>query len=467
MPEHYRPLLGELAGRTPVPLVGLPDGIEAVTIPTRRNGESRVPRDHRRRVNPTRVDLVADARTPLFEPPNDLSTADLVWVLSRGTRRWRTVVSRFGGQALDAALSLVRSGGVVLRCAAEPHRLKLGDPESWSLSHAWMEQAPDALAELRPTRDPDEVRGELLALLRGIDAPYPLVGERTLLERVPPGSPLAVPAETITTTRSWPTYEAALRAACARARMDRTPDVTELAGLAWGDTHERWSNARSIVFGQLIGMEFSHAVKKSDVDIRVRGPLVWRHGSAIADASRARPWIGLPREGMRLMGDIEFNAEGILLVENAPTFQYVCEIDDVTRSWVCVWGQGKAIVNAVSLIEALPTAKIAAWMDLDAAGLEIFSMLATRLNRKVFPVGMDLALLKSGRARKRKSVEEEEKAMRDNKRLAGSLKQKLSNSGLREVAEYIELTGKSVEQQPLHEAVLPSLASRLHALPGE
>lgn len=76
--EHYRPLLGELAGRAPVPLVGLPDGVEAVTVPTRRNGESRVPRDRRRRVNPARVDLVADTRTPLFEPPNNLSGVALL-----------------------------------------------------------------------------------------------------------------------------------------------------------------------------------------------------------------------------------------------------------------------------------------------------------------------------------------------------------------------------------------------------
>ncbi len=238
--------------------------------------------------------------------------------------------------------------------------------------------------------------------------------------------------------------------------MDRLPGAAELAGLAWGDTHISWSAARSIVFSQLVGVEFSQAVKKSDITIRVRGPLVWRQGSAIADANRSRPWIGLPSEGVRLVGEVEFRATGILLVENAETFQEVCEITEITESWLCVWGQGKAVVNTVDLIAALPAVRVAAWMDLDAAGLEIFLMLTRRLGRSATPVGMDLDLLRSGPARKRPSSEDARKAAEEDRRLAARLKQHLPD-GLRDVAEHIEATGKSVEQQTLHDIVLPTL----------
>ncbi|SER92698.1 Wadjet anti-phage system protein JetD domain-containing protein [Actinokineospora terrae] len=463
MREHYKPLLGEMSGRSTILLSGLPPGVEAVTVPVRRNGVSRVPRDRRGRVKVTKVDLVPSERTALFSPPDGLSRADLAWVLSAARRQWSSVGNRFGGRALSVAVELVRSGGVVLRCDVDSDRLALGSPESWSLSSAWAEQADDELAELRPQRDPDEVRRALLDQLDNLESPPSLVAERDVLRAVPAGSALVPPPGTTTTAKSWTTYEASLLAAIRWASSDRVPGAAELAGLAWGDTHVKWSTARSIVFSQLVGREFSQAVKKSDITIRVRGPLVWSHGSAIADAARSRPWIGLPSEGVRLVGDVKFAAAGILLVENAETFQEVCDIKEITESWLCIWGQGKAVVNAVDLIIALPPVKVAAWMDLDAAGLQIFSMLTDRLGRTATPVGMDLELLRSGQARKRASVEEEQKADREDRRLAASLKDRLPDS-LREVAEYIEATGKAVEQQTLHDRVLRTLADRLSIL---
>ncbi len=464
MREHYKPLLGELAGRTPIVLSGLPDGVGAVTIPVRRDGESRVPRDRRGRVNATRVDLVSSGQTALFEPPDGLSRHDLVWVLSAGRRQWSSVQTRFGEHAFAVATDLVRSGGVVLRCAVDRDKVALGSPQGWTLSNAWAEQADDELAELKPQRDVDEVREELFRLLDGSWTTPPLIAERAALHAVPAGSALVTPPGTITTAKSWATYEAALRAACIWARMERTPGAAELAGLAWGDTHTKWSAARSIVFSQLVGVEFSRAVQKSDISIRVRGPLMWRQGNVIADASRSRPWIGLPSEGVRLAGEIDFAATGILLVENAETFEQVCGIDEITDSWLCIWGQGKAVVNTINLIAALPPVRVAAWMDLDAAGLEIFMMLTRRLGRAVAPLGMNLELLRSGPARKRANLEEQRRAEHDDIRLAARLKDSLPPS-LREVAEHIETTGKAVEQQPLHDVVLPTLARQLAALP--
>lgn len=464
MREHYKPLLGELAGRTPIVMHDLPEGVDAVTIPVRRNGEPRVPRDRRGRVNAKHVDLVSSERTALFEPPEVLTRHDLVWVLSAGRRQWSSVQKRFGDRAPLIALDLVRAGGVVLRCEVDRDAVALGSPQGWTLSNAWAEQADDELAELKPKRNVDDVREELLELLNGLEKPPPLVAEQSALHAVPVGSVLVPPPGTTTTAKSWATYEAAVRAACVWAHMERTPGAAELAGLAWGDTHTKWSTARSIVFSQLVGVEFSQAVQKSDISIRMRGPFVWRQGNVIADASRSRPWIGLPSDGMRLAGEIDFAATGILLIENAETFEQVCRIDEITDSWLCIWGQGKAIVNTIDLITALPPVRVAAWMDLDASGLEIFMMLTRQLGRSATPIGMDLELLRNGPARRRANLEEQLKAEHDDRHLASRLKDRLPSS-LREVAEYIETTGKAVEQQPLHDIVLPTLPHQLAALP--
>ncbi|GAA5153688.1 Wadjet anti-phage system protein JetD domain-containing protein [Amycolatopsis dongchuanensis] len=463
MGEDYVPILGELAGRSVVPLTDVPAGMRAVTVPVKRDGETRVPRDRRGRIKPVRVDLVAATQPALFEPPDSLSKADLIWVLSKNSRRWGSVARRFGNRSGEVAAGLVRQGGIVLRCAVDRDQLRLGSPEGWSLSRAWREQSADVLAELRPRRDPDEVRKELMRLLDGVEGPATLVAERELLRAVPAGSPLTVPAGTFTAAKSWVTYEASLLAAAAWVALDHVPDLTELAGLAWGDTHITWSTARSIVFSQLIEQDFATAVKRADIDIRMRGPLIWRQGSAIADARRAHPWIGLPRDGMRLAGELEYSGVGVLLVENAASFQEVCADPQISGKWLCIWGKGKAIVTAAELINALQVTRVVTWLDLDAAGLEIFAMLAERVSCEVIPVGMDFELWEAGRPRTRRIPEENDKAIREDKALAAKLIERLPAS-LREVAVGIMQTGKSVEQQTLHQQILPVLPGILEGL---
>ncbi|TQM43905.1 Wadjet anti-phage system protein JetD domain-containing protein [Pseudonocardia cypriaca] len=462
MYENYLPLLGGMAGRTPLALNGIPDGLGAVTVPVRRQGEDRVPRDTKRRTRISQADLHTTARTSLFAPPDGMSTTDLAWVLDRPRRKWSTVVSRFGHRAEVVTDKLIRAGGIVLRCDVDEDRMKLGQPREWRLSNAWQEQAPDALAELRPRRDPDVVRSEMIALLAGLTQPR-LSIEREALEGVPPGTGFVVPDRTATTAKSWATYEAALRAACTWTRMDRVPGAAELAGHAWGDTHIEWSGARILVFSQLVGEDFPLAVDRSDVEIRLRGPLVWQHGCAIADASRARPWIGLPKDGMRLLGEIKCSATGVLVMENAETFQVVSAMPDITESWLCVWGKGKAVVNTADLINSLGVGRVAAWMDLDATGLEIFTMLGKTIHQPVLPVAMTLDLLMTGPARQRANPELQAKAERADKLLAAKIEPRLSGE-LVEMARYIKETGKAVEQQLLHERVLPHLLDLLESL---
>lgn len=179
------------------------------------------------------------------------------------------MTSRFGSGAWDAALSLVRSGGVVLRCAVDED-LEIVGPLEWRLSHSWALQADELLQELRGWRDPDEVRKELLALVGPVAE---LEQERVLLDSCPTGSALRVPEGSAVATDAWTAYEAALRAAAEwwpYHREGQRMTAKELAGLALSGS-KMWTPARQAAFENLIGMSFDVALDEADVDIRVRG----------------------------------------------------------------------------------------------------------------------------------------------------------------------------------------------------
>ena len=55
-------LLGESEGRVRARIGGLPRGVMAVTVPVRKGGEARLPRDRHRRLRIDEVDLIADGR---------------------------------------------------------------------------------------------------------------------------------------------------------------------------------------------------------------------------------------------------------------------------------------------------------------------------------------------------------------------------------------------------------------------
>jgi hypothetical protein len=70
-------LLGESEGRVRVTVGGLPRGVLAVSVPTHRDGEARLPRDRHRRLRIDEVDLISDAPTGGFEPPDGLPAREL------------------------------------------------------------------------------------------------------------------------------------------------------------------------------------------------------------------------------------------------------------------------------------------------------------------------------------------------------------------------------------------------------
>jgi hypothetical protein len=100
-------------GRVAVPLRGVPDGLVALTIPRRMEGELRVPRDRKQRLKPTRVDLTA---AEFGAQHRDISRGDLDWLLGAERRAWPTVASRFGVDAWQTACELVRAGLIEIRC---------------------------------------------------------------------------------------------------------------------------------------------------------------------------------------------------------------------------------------------------------------------------------------------------------------------------------------------------------------
>jgi len=454
-------LLGEGAGQVRAPVGGLPPGVIAVTVPVRRDGEARAPRDRRRRLKVGDVDLISGRPTLAFDPPPDLATRELIFVVEAGRRDWSTVTGFFGPErAWRVAISLVRCGGVVLRCGTD-ETLELAQPISWRRSHAWSLQHADLLNDLRGRPDPDELRSELLGMMAQVDE---LRAERDLLARCSWGSPLRVPAWSAAGTEAWSVYEHAVRAAAVwwpHHTSGAEPLTAKgLASKAFRNS-KGWTPERELAFANLTGASFDQAVSQADTDLRVRGPLIWRVGRVAADAAVAEPWIALPAGGIHAAGIIRCDAVGVLLIENSDTFEQVCRMPALTERWLCVWGKGQTTGGVVALLSHLAPRPVAAWCDLDADGINIINVLGRKLGRAVHPVGMDLELWRSTPHRTQKASQIE----RDK-----SLAVKLAVTGpesLRPLAQEIAAYGGSCEQEAIQDQVLPTLAVALVSLNGD
>ncbi|GIH24610.1 hypothetical protein Aph01nite_29200 [Acrocarpospora phusangensis] len=444
-------LFGEREGRERASIGGLPPGVVAVTVPVRRNGQGHLPRNKRGQPNIEIVDLVAEGPTSAYRPPETLDSRELIFALEAGRRDWATVVGYFGADRVSQkAIDLVVAGGVILRCAVDDD-LDLAQPLSWRRSHSWSLMHVDVLHDLRGRPDPDALRGELIRKMMDVSE---LDGERTLLEAVASRSPLRVPNGSATRAGAWSVYEHALRAAIVwfphNADGGDKLTANDLAGRAFLDS-KAWTPEREAAFSNLIGQGFDQAVDKADTDLRLRGPLTWTLGSVAADANVARPWIALPARGIRAAGNVSCSAVGVLIVENADTFEKVCKIPGVPERWLCVWGEGYSSDGMVHLLRDLDL-PVAAWCDLDAHGIQIIHVLEGKLGRLVHSLGMDLELWEKTPHRKNQKA----KTVDGDKKLAAKLALKGPVS-LRPLAKEIAKYGGSCEQQPIQEGVLPLL----------
>ena len=62
------------------------------------------------------------------------------------------------------------------------------------------------------------------------------------------------------------------------------------------------------------------------------------------------------------MGDLQHDAHGVLVLENADTFQQVCmHCPEVTDRWLCIWGKGSATSGVVAFLTVMSDVPIAVW----------------------------------------------------------------------------------------------------------
>ncbi|MFD7646057.1 Wadjet anti-phage system protein JetD domain-containing protein [Streptomyces albidoflavus] len=457
-------LIGEAHGRETVPLRNLPPGITAVTLPriTKDADDTihvSVPRDQRRRVSPRQVDLVADHPVSPYEPPPALTTRQLMKVLrTKTTKRWPTIQADLGDNAWQTVVDLIRCGAVILRCDVVNGTAY--SPRSWTLTQAWAELAEDKLAELQGRQHPEDLHRELLDVMSGIPQ---LAHEYALLAKTPPGRVLKIPEGTATRAEDWRVYEVAIRAAGIWWPAQDTPrkiTVKELAGRSLRNTKSAWTPARQQAFSNLIGIPFDQAVDKADTELRIRGPLQWRVGTVIADAAACNPWLALPARGVRALGMISCDAQGIFLIENEDTFEQVCKIPEIADTWLCIWGKGYATDGLAEFLRGLEGLPVAAWGDLDAHGIRIIGNLADRIGRPVAPVAMTVDLYRAGT-----KYHQEPAKLEENRKLAARLAHQAIEA-LRDLADEIARTGgHGCEQETLYDDVLPALPGLLKAVP--
>jgi hypothetical protein len=398
------------------------------------------------------IDLVAGSQVEVFQPPDFLSTSDIVWLLRTDSgRRWKGFVRRFGERAWDVAVALVRSGGIVLRCRVQELTYT---PLSLRLTASWETVADDYVTELLGRPDPTSARQ---ALLEAMSVVPELDIERAKLIDTPIVRSLRVPTASATGTTVWSVYEAAVRAACVwwpAWRSEQRLASGQLAAIAFHKS-KGWTPQRQQAFANLAGMPFDRAVDQADSDVRLRGPFQWRVGEVIADAAACQPWVSLPANGLRVLGAIDCNAVGALLVENVEPFEKVCDVPEVAQRWLCIWGQGYGSHGLVSLLRSLDNLVLVAWCDLDADGIEIVADLSRRVGRTVHALGMNAQYWIDG-VKLDQTTEQRRRSQQKALRLAGD-----GPAELRELAAAVATTGESCEQQTLYDIVLPALQNEL------
>jgi hypothetical protein len=260
-------------------------------------------------------------------------------------------------------------------------------------------------------------------------------------------------------TSAWTVYDAASQPAAyflQHQRPDSPLTEREVAAHALPDSKE-WTPARRTAFELLVGESAGDRLSAMEHDIRVRGRLRWSVGPVVADAMRGYPWIGLPSGGIHVIGQIERDVQGVLVVENADTFQYVCLRPDVTDTWLCVWGRGSTTDGVVNFLRTMNDLPIATWCDLDARGIEIVTELAGRLGREITPVGMGIELFVGGKQYVPKNLAD---SLRVAKKMTVD-----GHPALRDLAKAIVASGGlGCEQETLYNVVPPTLTRELAKL---
>ena len=439
------------------PVTGLPSTLEAFAVYL----EGQRPRK-RGKFSPTVAEINAADTLERFAPAPTISKDILVWFLRAPRRQWRSIETKWGRKAEELVYELTACGGLILKVKLDAS-FRVSAIIKISLTPFWAELAAEKLVELTGKARPADARASLLSAI----APIPdLADEYALLADQSLDDPLVPPPSTGTGASRWSPYEFGLRIAAwwySRSNRKRKPPMDEATAWAFSDrraSKEEWTDARRLAVENILRAPLTELTTTPDYEIRVRGPLRWHIGSVAADASVARPWTGLPSNGARLIGQIEFaGAIGIFVIENQTTFQEVCKQGTIADRWIILWGKGYAAHGLVELVKQLRDLPIAVWGDLDADGVNIVADMERKLGRRFHPVGMNAEYWLHGPHRFT-TEEQNQRSILIARELAAD-----GPAAFRElagaIANHPHLAGRSREQQTLHDVVLPQLEAAL------
>lgn len=339
-------------GRAVVPLRGVPDGLVAVTIPRRVDGELRVPRDRKQRLHPRRVDLVA--ATPDQGPSRP--AADEPWILGAERRAWSSVTNRFGTTAWDTACTLARTGLVEIRCLAAG--AALGDPVALLLTDRALAQR--AARRVSTARIAEAMKARAVAASASIESIDP--GLAGALRRAR-GSDARLPvlvhaAEDLAAgfVHDGPRAFSQTHFGHTKQRDD-APAILTAAGAA-PETLAALGLERSPYVG-LGGL-----VRVDGVDLAAfRGPVLFRAADPLLGRVRALP-----------------AASALVVLENLQAAESVCDTrDDVA----VVYSAGQPSASTLGVIAALAThvPRVVLVPDADLGGVRIAERILGALPR--------------------------------------------------------------------------------------
>lgn len=332
-------------GRIVVPLRGVPDGLVAVTVPRRTDGDLRVPRDRKQRLKPTRVDLTA-ADVSASRRFANIATSDLNWLLGAARRSWPTVTSRFGAIAWDTACELAQAGLVEIRCQLAG--AALGDPVALLLTeHGLVERASRRTARAETI---EELRGRAEAGATAVEDLDPglahaLRGARGTDTRLPV---LVFAAEDLVAGRVHDGPRAFSQAHFGHTKQrDDAPAILLAAGAA-PETLAALGLERSpyLGLGGLIGL-------KGAALPGFRGPVLFRAQDPELLAAR-----------------LDSDARALVIIENLQAAEAVCDtLDDIG----VVYSAGQPSDAALAVIAALAAdvPRVLVVPDADLGGVRI------------------------------------------------------------------------------------------------
>lgn len=154
------------------------------------------------------------------------------------------------------------------------------------------------------------------------------------------------------------------------------PGERELAGLV--DHTKAWTPRRRQLLEELLGRPFKELVSPLDRQLGIKGPIA--HGDANVWASTVST----------LEMEIDDEARGVILVENAETFRQLVEL--AAEGWIVLHVPGGPPPAEVDLVQRLsllaPDLSFYACFDPDPAGIRIARLLEERAGVQLDPAGM-------------------------------------------------------------------------------